>query len=1208
MLKRTPIIIRLSFGFAFVLLCMLLLGGVATNSITRLSEVSSKIFKHPITVTSAILKVRSEVLVVDRVMAEMVHAASPESIKQFTEKRNEQKVLLEDNIATVRKHYLGNPDDIIRIDQALNAWQKTSEEILSLIQQGRNADAKALHNGHYKDSSLKLLYEVDHIAAYAHQKASDFKQKAEQDSADAGLSILHILALAMLTGSMTAIYITLSIQGSMRQVSHFIGSLLETTSQKADIAEAIAAGDLSRDITRSGKLTVDLNTLPNDEVGELMKSAITLSETRAALDEAFLHMTAVLRDARKTDLINDWFKTGQGELNSLMRGDQKTAEMANRILAYLAEYLHANIGALYLIEEESEELKLIASYAFSRPEDIKERFKLGEGLIGQAARERKLLSLTNVPQDYISITSALGESVPKMLIAFPLIHGDRLVGAIELGSLRHFNDDELEFIRTSSEDIAIEFNTNLAHQRMAVLLEKTQQQTEELRVQQEELQQSNEELEERAQMLEQQRELIRLKNQEIEKNSEEIQQKAEEMERISTYKSEFLANMSHELRTPLNSLMILSSLLMQNKEDNLTEKQVNFATTINGAGRDLLNLINDILDFSKVEAGQMQFNFAELPMASLRDSLRATFDPLADEKGLSFSVNAAENLPPAFMADEQRVHQILRNLLSNAIKFTSSGEVTCNIYLPDNTENPLSAPALALAVTDTGIGIPPDKQQLVFEAFQQVDGAVSRKYGGTGLGLSISQQLAHGMQGHIHLQSEEGKGSTFTLYLPLQQSPDHAFEPQIIPAPKPTPKPAPKMPAQAPTTLPEAWIADDRERLQPDERSILVIEDDRHFCGLLVEHVHEKGFSALAAKDGRTGITLAEQFLPSAIILDVKLPDIDGWSVMHSLKSNPNTRHIPVHFITGVEEEHKALSMGAIGYATKPLSSEQLCDAFQTIGNAINQTVKHLLIVEDNPAEAMSMEALLEAQDVEITLAESGEAAIKHLEENRFDCMVLDLGLSGMSGFELLERIQAMEAVRRIPVIIHSGRELTREEEKKLRHFAESIIVKGALSPERLLNEVSLFLHLVESNLHPSKQRMIRASTDKEAMLEGQKILLVDDDMRNVFSLTSALVEKNMTVIEAEDGNVALTRLEEHPDISLVLMDIMMPEMDGYTAMREIRKNPRTAKVPIIAMTAKALQDDRDKCLAAGANDYISKPIEIGQLLSLISVWLYQEN
>ena len=1211
MLNRTKIVTRLSFGFTLMLLGALVLGFLGARSVALLSGISTDFFRHPFAVTTAILEVKADVLATWKIKSTLASNTSPAETGQLQKRLSATTARIDKNMAMVHERYLGNSADLAQIDKALADWQAARDEAPALS--ARRAGAAAPSDG--RDAMLldAVLKAVDKVAEFSTTKAAEFEQAAVSERNQAMRVIALMLTLIVSGGAAMAFLITRSVRQSLEVVVAAVRSLIADSTDKVFVAEAVGAGDLSREIVISEPLQIDLDSLPKDELGILMKTVSHLSEVQCALDEAFLQMTKSLRAAHETVQDRDWLKTGRNELNFLIREEQSTVEIADKVLGFLVTYLKAGVGALYLFDERAVKLALTATYAMTKDVKLGEHFRLGEGVIGQAAREQKIIFLTDVPPGYLPIGSALGESVPKVVVAVPLLHGNRLVGVIEIGTFREFSDNELKFLELAREAIAIAIDANLAHQRTAELLEQTEQQAEELRVQQEELQQSNEELEERAQMLEQQRENIRLKNQEIEAASQVLQEKVAELERVSTYKSEFLANMSHELRTPLNSLMILSSLLKQNKDSNLSDKQVEFAATINSAGTDLLNLINDILDLSKVEAGQMQFNFAALAVPDLCDSVRATFAPLAEQKGLAFRVEADAGVPAMFHGDEQRVHQIIKNLLSNALKFTEKGEVSLRIATPSAQENPLPVPALAFIVSDTGIGISAAKQQLVFEAFKQADGSISRKYGGTGLGLSISLQLAHKMHGDIRMRSEEGKGSVFTLYLPVSATAGQgeAAAPTTAYTASPLRPQIQAPPSTSGTESEErlsfpAPVPDDRTQLAVGDKCILIIEDDLSFAKILQGMVKERGFDALVASDGESGIAMAKRFLPSAIVLDVMLPHIDGWGVMRSLKDNPLTRHIPVHFITCLEDRQKAMAMGAIGFATKPVSMKQLNEVFQSIEGSLAKSVRKLLIVEDNQDEANSMVALLEESLVDIAVAVTGKEAIGLLAAQPFDCMVLDLGLSDMSGFDLLEYIQNMEGARRIPVIIHSGRDLTHEDERKLRRYAESIIIKGAKSPERLLNEVTLFLHLVESNLHPNKQRMIRTAIDKEAMLEGRKVLLVDDDMRNIFSLTSVLAEKNMVVIEAENGKEAIARLDEHHDIGIILMDIMMPEMDGYTAMREIRKNPRLVNIPIIAMTAKALRGDQEKCIAAGASDYISKPIEVDKLLSLIRVWLFQ--
>lgn len=1061
------------------------------------------------------------------------------------------------------------------------------------------------------EESLKKLSQFNIDEADIHFEKSNLSYTAQISWMSA------LIVLSIIIGIGMTLIIIKSIADPLRIALDAIRQQQVISSDKAHLVKAIAGGDLSQEVVVTPPITINLDHVAHDEAGMLLSALAEMGALQHALDHAFAVMTEALRKNRDQELLRDWLKNGQYELNSILRGDKSTAILTEQALIFIAEYIGAGVGVFYVFDEIEEKLKAAARYAVSANGRNIDEVALGEGLTGQAAREKRIITLQDAPPDYLVISSGLGESSSAHVIALPLVYNGTLYGLIECGSLSGFSNEVIEFLTLNMETIAIAISVNKSRQIVNDLLEQTQGQAEELRVQQEELQQTNEELEERAQMLEQQREQIRAKNREVEEASRELKTKAEELERVSTYKSEFLANMSHELRTPLNSLMILSSLLRDNRDGNLTDKQVEFAATINGAGRDLLNLINDILDLSKIESGHLEFHYDTIPLQEICAQMESTFQPISTNKGIEFIINQDISAPETIVSDSLRMQQILKNLLSNACKFTAQGTVTLNIYLPADDENILSQPAVAFSVSDTGIGIPIDKQGLIFNAFQQADGSTSRTYGGTGLGLSISRQLARTMGGEISLVSEPGTGSTFTLYLPIsgsvavksaasspsplesQQKITRTFAPSV---------PQPTQPRNKSNELPAAPIPDDRDQLSENAKSILIIEDDLVFAKILVKMVHERGFSVLTADDGESGIVLAERFLPSAIILDVMLPRIDGWGVMRHLKDNPSTRHIPVHFITCLEERQKAMNMGAVGYVTKPVNSDQMDSVFSALATAIEKTMKMLLIVEDDQAQADAMVALLQERNVTITVADSGSKAIQYLSSETFDCIVLDLGLADMGAYELLEELKILDPERRIPVIIHTGRELTHEDEVRLHHYAESIIIKGAKSPERLLNEVTLFLHLVETSLDPSKQRMIRTALDKEAMLDGKKILIVDDDMRNIFSLSSALSDKNIVIYEAENGFEALKQLNEFPDIDLVLMDIMMPEMDGFEAMRRIRKDPRFYDLPIIALTAKAMKGDREECLKAGANDYIPKPVDMEKLFSLLRVWLYKNS
>jgi CheY-like chemotaxis protein/signal transduction histidine kinase/HAMP domain-containing protein len=991
------------------------------------------------------------------------------------------------------------------------------------------------------------------VATVRAQSNRSLESAAHEASAryrDACMLLAAIVALAVLLGGAVTAWL-----------GHSIVTPLGTAVR---IAQQVAAG----------KLDMPPSVDSRDETGQLLG--------------ALKDMSAALRLARETEQARDWLRGGQNELNTVMRGEQQSAILAERVLAYLAERTGASVGAFFLFDEQACELSFAAGYAIARDADHGIRIGLGEGLIGQAVREGKIICASAVPADYLPVSSAFGKAEPASIVVIPLLHGANRVGAIELGAFKRFGAAELELLELAREGIAIGFEVSLSRQRTEALLAENEQQTEELRVQQEELQQSNEELEERAEMLECQREQIRAKSAEAEAASLEIWRKAEQLQKVSAYKSEFLANMSHELRTPLNSMLILSGLLKENKNGALSAKQVEYASTINGAGRDLLELINDILDLSKVEAGQVAFHYEDVAPAQLLASMDGLFHQAALQKGLLFATELGAGTPAALRLDITRTEQILKNLIANAIKFTRAGQVVLHTGLADPANNPLPVPALAWSVRDTGIGVAEDKRELIFEAFKQADGGISRNYGGTGLGLSISLQLARKMGGTLSLASTLGQGSTFTLYLPLG-----AQAAQVAPA-------LPVVPARPPAA---AALPDDRAALGAHDKSILIIDDDPAFAAILIDCVRERGFGALVAQDGDSGLALARHYVPSAVLLDVMLPTVDGWSVMRSLKDDALTRHIPVHFLSCLEERKRAMDMGAIGFVTKPVGPEQLDKVFGAIAASLAKSLKKLLIVEDNQTEANSLIALLAEREIAISVASGGQQAIALLACEHFDCLVLDLGLADMSGFDVLAHIQKLEQARQIPVIIHSGRELTRAQESELHRYAESIIVKGTHSPERLLNEVTLFLHMVESRLGPEKRRMLRAAVDNEAVLENKTMLIVDDDMRNIFSLASLLSEQGVTVLEAENGKEALAQLAAHPEIDLILMDIMMPEMDGYEAMRRIRAGEQERAVPIIAMTAKVMLGDQQKCLAAGASDYIGKPIDNDKLMSLLRVW-----
>lgn len=989
-------------------------------------------------------------------------------------------------------------------------------------------------------------------------------------------------------------------------------------------ANAIAAGDYNREV----KLLSE-----NDDLG---KALLEMTRRLREITNNNLQALQLLEQENARKTAQDWLKTGQTQLSGVMSGELDLPTLSKNIITFLARYLDCQVGTFYLLDisalNKEPHLKLIATYAYQKRKNINNKILLGEGLLGQAALEKELIIVAKVPENYLTIQSSLGESTPINLVIVPFLYEGNLKGVFELGTFKPFNDLQLDFLQQVVSAIAIAVNTAESRVRLQELLqqsqtmaEELQSQTEELQAQQEELRQTNEELEERSRELERQKDAIRLKNQELEQSRTEIEKKAKELELANQYKSEFLANMSHELRTPLNSMLILAQMLAANKDNNLTEKQVEFAQTIHKAGTELLVLINDILDLSKVEAGHLELHFEEYPLQQLVESLERKFTHMAEDKGLNFIIDVEKSLEEMVLyTDSQRLQQVITNLLSNAFKFTErGGKVILKISRPTSTLSHLSTyNSIVISVIDTGIGIPKEKQHLIFEAFKQADGTTSRRYGGTGLGLSISRELTRLLGGILSLESEEGVGSTFSLTIPERlekstssQKDEKPVQPVMKTSPQETfeilieEKPPFKMQSskELPRVEPKASI-DDRDNIQAGDRVLLIIEDDIQFSKLIQELAHEKDFKCILAHDGKTGLELAKEYQPHAIVLDVGLPLVDGWTVMDRLKTDPQTRHIPVHFMSGgdIAQSRDARQMGAIGYLLKPVSMTELSNAFKKIEHFVNHEVKHLLIALAEQNRRQQVMDLLSGGEVSTVMVNNSEEAYQQLHSTTVDCIVLDIDFDEGRGLNVLEQLRADEKLSTIPVIIYANRELTPIEEQRLAQSGEDLTLKAVHSLERLLDETTLFLHQVESKLPKEQQRILKMIHDKEAILNNKKVLLVDDDARNVFSLGATLEGKGMEVLIAKDGTQAMQLLEENPDVDVVLMDIMMPKMDGYETMRKIRSQARFRKLPIIALTAKAMKGDRVKCIEAGANDYLAKPLETDKLLSLMRVWLYR--
>jgi HAMP domain-containing protein/signal transduction histidine kinase/DNA-binding response OmpR family regulator len=954
----------------------------------------------------------------------------------------------------------------------------------------------------------------------------------------------------------------------------------------AEVATAVTKGDLTRSIQVETR----------GEVAELKDNINT--------------MISNLRETTERNREQDWLKTNLARFTGMLQGERELSTVGKMLLIELASLVNAHQGTIYHLDgnNDDSELKLLSSYAHIGVARLSDNIPLGEGLVGQCAVDKRRILLTDVPPDFITVSSSLGVAQKVSIIVLPVLFEGQTKAVIEMATLQTFSPGSLAFLELLTQSIGAVFNTIEATMRTEGLLTQSQQLTVELQSRQSELQQTNDELGTKARLLAEQNAEVERKNREVEQARHALEEKAAELALTSKYKSEFLANMSHELRTPLNSILILSQQLADNAANTLTEREVEFSRNINSSGSDLLNLINDILDLSKIESGTVTVDVEDISFSGLRDTIYRNFRHVAEAKNLPFNVLFDDQLPRAMESDPKRLLQILKNLLSNAVKFTTQGHVEVRVNFATegwSSDHPVLKNAqqvISFAVEDTGIGVAPEKQRLIFEAFQQADAGTSRKYGGTGLGLAISRELAVLLGGEIKLSSVHGLGSIFTLFLPLHYAgPDSARR-------------APESPGERGRThslavLPiarEEYIEDDRDTIVEGDQVLLIIEDDPHYARILLGLARDKYFKGIIASKGAQGISLARQYHPSAISLDIFLPDMLGWTVLNQLKLDPATRHIPVQIVTLEEERQHGLEHGAFAYVVKSPTTDVLETAFDKIKSFASPQVRRLLVVEDNDIERESIIELLGHDDIEMVAVATGGDALTAMREQRFDCAVLDLRLPDMSGFELLDQLHAEPAIAEIPVVVFTGKDLTTDEQTRLRTLAKSIVLKDVQSPERLLDETALFLHRVVSDLPPAKQAMLERLHGSNEVLRDRKVLVVDDDARNIFALTSLLENHEMDVITATTGRDAIDIIENTDNVDIVLMDIMMPDMDGYETMREVRKMARFRTLPILALTAKAMKGDREKCLDAGASDYIAKPVNTDQLLSLMRVWLFR--
>jgi len=972
----------------------------------------------------------------------------------------------------------------------------------------------------------------------------------------------------------------------------------------SEVASAVTKGDLTRNIRVDAK-------------GEVEELKDTINQ--------------MITNLRETTLLNqeqDWLKSNLAKFTQMLQGQKDLQTVAMRILSELAQVVTAHYGAFYMLssEEEKPKLKLFAAYAYKSDKHVPKEFAIGEGLVGQCAFEKERIILSNVPNDYVKISSGLGKAKPANLIVLPVLFENNVKAVIELGSLDNFSQTHLDFLNQLTESIGIVVNTIETNTRTEELLEQSQSLAGELKTQQEELKRTNDELQDKALLLVKQKNEVEAKNKEVEEARRSLEEKAEQLTLTSKYKSEFLANMSHELRTPLNSLLILAQQLYENAEGNLNEKQTRYAKTIHSCGDDLLQLINDILDLSKIESGFISANISNIYFSEISTFVETTFKPLSEAKNLKFKIDMDPTLPQSIDTDSQRLNQILKNLLSNSFKFTEKGEVKLKIYNANHTWKPgnitldKAEKVVAFSIIDTGIGIPLDKQTIIFEAFQQAEGSTSRKYGGTGLGLSISRGLAELLGGTIELESEAGKGSTFTLFLPLDRIAESTHHDNIMDLElfKPEKKEIEQLINSLKLT--EDGIeqkkmsgvdeminetGDDRNNILPSDKVVLVIEDDLRFGRIMIDRAHVDGLKVVIATNYVEIFNYVSRYRPIAITLDVKLPDTSGWKVLDLLKNDLNYRHIPIHLISGEENKMLALQRGARSFLHKPLSNEQLDELFSDIIDFSTREVKQLLVVEDNELESSQIVQLLKEENIEITIASTGEKALQLINSRMFDTIILDYTLPDISGLDLIKKINNDKPTL-IPIIIYSAKDFNKRELAQLNKISSRVVLKDVNSLDRLLEETMMFLHVNYAKFPLEKRRIMENFRMKGDILAGKKVLVVDDDVRNLFAITTVFERYNIDVITAESGKDAINLMNESNDIEMVLMDIMMPEMDGYETMQKIRREHKNNTLPIIAVTAKAMKGDRQKCIEAGASDYITKPLKMDQLLSMMRIWFYK--
>jgi signal transduction histidine kinase/DNA-binding response OmpR family regulator/CHASE3 domain sensor protein len=1050
----------------------------------------------------------------------------------------------------------------------------------------------------------ELMAEIRiHIASLEKEEQKLLKDRMDSTNQYSTVSVFTIVIAALLSLLISGFYFT-RIMRDFRERAKLHDVLRQKDLEMSERIDAVSA--IASQISQ-GNYDIRIDDKQSDALGVVSGS---LNAMAKSLSQSF-----------KTLSDNEWHQSGLAGLNNAIIGEKTIEQLCSDVVNYVAEYTNSSAGAIYIAENDY--LLPAAGYSFV-PDDSRKLIPFGEGLTGQAALTGKRLELKDIDASHISVSYALGEIKPSHIIALPLVD-IKTEGTLTLVSINGFTERDILFIDALGKNIGIALRAAQSRKRIQELLEETQAQSEELRAQHTELESMNAELEAQTEKLQASEEELRVQQEELQQTNEElserstlleernleIQKKSEELEITTRYKSEFLANMSHELRTPLNSILLLSRLLSENNEENMSTEQVEFAKVIQSSGNGLLGLIDEILDLSKIEAGKMDLDYTDVSTTELTGNLKGLFTQMAKEKGIAFTVED-KDAPLVLRTDKMRMEQILKNLISNAVKFTSEGSVTLSV-----TKHPINEKLVNFTVKDTGIGIPREKQALVFEAFQQADGSTKRKYGGTGLGLSISRELAKLLHGEISLKSEPGKGSEFTLTVPVYGS--AAAQVTVTPAFLNNPKEDLLMEDEdlgikeqdnyesfRSETIPEA-VDDDRDSIKQGDRAVLIVEDDINFAKSLLDFTRKRGYKGIVSVRGDHALNLALAYRPVGVLLDIQLPMKSGWEVMEDLKGNVQTKHIPVHIMSSHKVKKESLLKGAVNFLDKPVAFEQIPDVFRRIEHFINRESQKVLIVEDNPKHAQALAYFLESNNINSEIKSDINQGIDSLKKSDVDCVILDMGVPDRQAYELLENVKENPGLENLPVIVFTGKSLSMKEELKIKKYADSIIVKTAHSYQRMLDEVSLFLHLVEEN-KDGKRSIDKKLGSLNDILNGKKVLVVDDDVRNIYSLTKALENLKMNVITAIDGKEALNVLEQNPDTDVVLLDMMMPNMDGYETATRIRQNPSMRNLPVIAVTAKAMTGDREKCINAGASDYITKPVDVDQLLSLLRVWLYDKR